>query len=358
MSTIQNRNHHHRFSFFIASCSLLATSALAGSVRAEEPAAPPPLPPLGAAAAEAAAPSPAATAVSTATPGTPATPAPPPPPYSLPWQLRPVAAANVLRSDTAIAFYDNGAGASGSTVASMFLASYKVTPTLAPLVRIGVSQNNAPAMGADGTSFVNPIVGATYAKRIDSIRWAAFLGATIPIGGGGGNTPDPGAATANAAGIRARSAMDNAMFAVNYFTAIAGGGIAYVDHKLTVQLEATLLQLFRVRGDTAPSSTDSTRTNSTVGLHAGYFIVPALSIGGELRYQRWLSTPTQGTPGMLTNIAGPNMDTLTMAIGPRAHFQVGKGLWLRPGIAYARGLDMPLTTSSYNMVQVDVPFVF
>ena len=144
MSTTKNQNHHHRFSFFIASCGLLATSIFAGAARAEEPPAPPPA--VTGAAAEAAAPAPAATAVTTATPGTPATPAPPPPPYSLPWQLRPVAAANVLRSDTAIALYDNGAGASGSTVASMFLASYKVTPSLAPLVRIGVSQNDAPAM--------------------------------------------------------------------------------------------------------------------------------------------------------------------------------------------------------------------
>ena len=354
MSTTKNQNHHHRFSFFIASCGLLATSAFAGSVRAEEPAAPPPPPALGAPAAEAAAPSPAATAVTTATPGTPATPAPPPPPYSIPWQLRPVAAANALRSDTAIAFYDNGMGASGSTVASMFLASYKVTPSLAPMVRLGVSQNDGPAMVPDGTSFVNPIVGATFAKRIDSIRWAAFLGATIPIGSGGGNSPDPGAAAANAAGIRARSAMDNAMFAVNYFTAIAGGGD-----------RLRRPQAHRAAGGDAvaavprprrhrPVQPDSTRTNSTVGLHAGYFILPVLSVGGELRYQRWLSSPTRGGP----NFSGANMDTLTMAIGPRAHFQVGKGLWLRPGLAYARGLDMPLTTSSYNMIQVDVPFVF
>ena len=52
------------------------------------------------------------------------------------------------------------------------------------------------------------------------------------------------------------------------------------------------------------------------------------------------------------------MDTLTVAIGPRAHFQVGKGMFLRPGLAYARGLDKPLTDASYNMVQVDVPFYF
>jgi hypothetical protein len=62
--------------------------------------------------------------------------------------------------------------------------------------------------------------------------------------------------------------------------------------------------------------------------------------------------------GVTSNIASAAMDTVTMAIGPRVHFQVSKGLWLRPGIAYARGLDTPLTTSSYNMVQVDVPFYF
>jgi len=226
------------------------------------------------------------------------------------------------------------------------------------MLRFGFSQNDAPAAGIDGGSFVNPIVGATFAKKVDSIRWAAFLGATVPIGQGAGNTPDAGAAAANAAGIRARSAMDNAMFAVNYFTAIAGGGIAYVDHKLTVQLEATLLQLFRVRGDAAASATDSARTNSTVGLHAGYFIIPMLSLGGELRYQRWLSTPTQLTMGNKVDIADFAKDTVTVAIGPRAHFAVGKGMWLRPGISYARGLDRPLTDASYNVVQVDVPLIF
>ena len=335
------------------------TIALATPARAADELPPPaPVPAATDSTAAAAQATPAATAVTTATPGTPTAATPPPPPYSLPWQLRPVAAVNVIRSDTAVAFYDNGMGASGSTVATMLLASYKVTPSLAPLVRLGVSQNDAPAAGVDGTSFVNPIVGLTFAKKVDSIRWAAFGGATIPIGGGGGNMPDAGAALANAAGIRARSAMDNAMFAVNYFTAIAGGGVAYVDHKLTVQVEATLLQLFRVRGEMAPAATDSTRTNSTVGLHAGYFILPMLSLGGELRYQRWLTHPTQLTMGMVTDIPSNAMDTVTMAIGPRAHFQVSKGLWLRPGIAYARGLDTPLTTASYNVVQVDIPFYF
>ena len=333
---------------------VLAITAFTSTARAEEPPAAPPVP----AAPESAAAVPAETAVASATVAPVAAPAPPPPPYSLPWQLRPVAAANVVRSDTAFAFYDNGAGAKGSTVATILLASYKVTPSLAPLVRLGFVQNDAPAMGADGTSFVNPIVGATYARKIDALRWAAFLGATIPIGGGGGNTPDAGAANADTSGVRARSAMDNAMFAVNYFTAIVGGDIAYVDHRLTIQAEATLFQLFRVRGDTAPSSTDSTRTNSTVGLHAGVFIIPMLSLGGELRYQRWLSSNTQLAMGNRVAIPDFAKDTVTVAIGPRAHFAIGKSLWLRPGISYARGLDRPLTDASYNVIQVDVPLYF
>jgi hypothetical protein len=353
---------HHRFPLIAATCGTVVAIALAGVARGEEPAPAPaaepaPAPTVTPAVAEAAAPAPAATAVAPAAPSV-AAPAPPPPPYSLPWQLRPVAAVNVLRSDTAVAFYDNGMGASGSTVATMFLASYKVTPSLAPMVRLGFSQNDAPATGADGKSFINPIVGATFAKKVDAIRWAAFLGATIPVGMGAGDMPDPGANLANSAGIRARSAMDNAMFAVNYLTVIAGGDIAYVDHKLTVQLEATLLQLMRVRGENAASATDSARTNSTVGLHAGYFLVPMLSIGGEFRYQRWLSTPTQITNMMKVDIADFAKETVTVAIGPRFHFQVSKGLWLRPGIAYARGLDRPLTDASYNVVQVDVPFYF
>jgi len=341
---------------------IVTVAAFARTARAEEPAAPPPEPaPVPApvlAAPEAAAPAPAATATASANITPAVAPAPPPPPYSLPWQLRPVAAANVLRSDTAVAFYDNGMGATGSTVATMLLGSYKVTPSLAPMVRLGFVQNDAPAAGMDGTSFVNPVVGATYAKRVAALRWAAFLGATVPIGQGAGDMPAAGAATANSAGIRARSAMDNAMFAVNYFTAIAGGDIAYVDHKLTVQLEATLFQLMRVRGDNAASATDSSRTNSTVGLHAGFFIIPMLSLGGEVRYQRWLTTPTQLTMGNKVNIPDVAKDTLTVAIGPRAHIPIAKGVFLRPGISYARALDKPVSDASYNVLQVDLPLYF
>jgi hypothetical protein len=269
-----------------------------------------------------------------------------------------VTVGNVLRSDTSVAFYDNAMG-SGSTVATMLLGSYKVTPNFAPLVRLGFVQNGPPGTTPDGTSFVNPVVGATYSTKLaGSFRLAGFGGFTIPVGMGGGTAPDAAAAAANTGGIAARSGMDNAMFAVNYFTAILGGGFAYIDNKLTVQVEATVFQLFRAKGnDMTPISSDSTRTNSTMGLHAGYFLLPMLSLGGEIRYQRWLSTPTRVVMGVRSDLPGANLDTVSFAVGPRFHFKLGN-TWLRPGISYAQVLDTPLSDSHYKMVQVDVPFVF
>jgi hypothetical protein len=312
---------------------------------------------------------PEATAAATAAPVAPAAaPAPPPPPYSLPWQLRPAAPGTVLRSDTSMALYEDPATKNaGSAVATMLLGSYKVTPNLAPLVRLGFVQNTTPdpVMGGvkapEGTSFVNPIVGAIYGRKVGSFRLAGFGGVAIPIGQGGGDTPDAAAAGANNVGIRARSAMDNAMFAVNYFTAIAGVDAAYVDHKLTVQVEATVLQLFRTRGENAGAvSNDAARTNSTFGLHVGYFLLPVISLGGELRYQRWLSTPTTKNPMTMavTNFPSANLDTLSVGVGPRFHFKLGPTTWLRPGISYSRVLDKPVSDASYNVIQLDVPVIF
>jgi hypothetical protein len=299
-----------------------------------------------------------------------APPPPPPPPYSLPWQLRPAAAASVVRSDTAFAFYENPAsGEGGTTVASMLLGSYKVTPEFAPLVRLGVVNNSPPdgTMTAAGApldsafNFINPVVGGTYVFKLGAdFKLAAFLGLTIPIGGGGGDMPDPANAQANARGALARSAFDNAMFAVDYFTIFPGVDFAYVNHGLTVQVEATLFQLFEVRGDANPVN-DDTRTNFTAGIHVGYFFIPQLSAGAELRHQRWLSTPgtiKAGVAMRTEEMEDMLRDTTTFAIGLRVHLKLNDTMWLRPGIAYARGLDDPMSDQDYNIVQLDVPFQF
>jgi hypothetical protein len=272
--------------------------------------------------------------------------------YSLPWQLRPALVGNVVRSDTSIAFYKAGEVA-GSTVASMLLATYKITANFAPLVRLGYVRNDDPnpATGT-GAAFVNPIVGLMGGWKLPGdVRLSAFLGGTLPVGMGGGSSPVmDGTAGAVAKGIPARSAMDNAMFAVNYFTAIGGADAAWVAHDLTIQAEVTLLQLTRVRNE--PFAPEASRTNGTAGLHVGYFLFPMLSLGGEIRYQRWLSTPR------LVQMNPKARDNTTFAVGPRFHFKVGNTTWLRPGISFAAYIDEPMTTSKYSIVTVDLPVAF
>jgi hypothetical protein len=235
---------------------------------------------------------------------------------------------------------------------SSLLASYKVTQSLAPLVRIAIARND-PGMGESATSVSNPLVGATWGRPLGpAVKLAVFGGLALPLGTGGGNSPDAAMATANRSAMAARSAMDNALFAVNDLTPILGVDVAYVAGGFTVQAEATVLQLMRVRGDEAQP--DSAKTNFTSGVHAGYFPLPWLSVGGELRYQRYLSTPAfvEADP------TGASRDNLSAAIGLRGHVALGGGRWLRPGVAYSRGLDDPMSGRSYDVVQVDVPFVF
>jgi hypothetical protein len=291
-------------------------------------------------------------------------PKPKPPPYSLPFQLRAAIPGSVIRSDTAFGFYENPAnGASGSAVVSTLLASYKVTDELAPLLRLGVVSNSPPAAPAppqpqSGFGFLNPVLGALYGLKLSDVRLAFFLGVALPLGNGGGDDPDPGQFLArNAPGILTRSAMDNAMFAVNDLVVFPGIDVAYVAHGFTAQVEATVLQLTRVRGKNAPApftAADSSRTNFTGGIHAGYFFIPMLSVGVELRHQRWLSTPV----AVKNDTTDTLRDTTTVAFGPRLHFKLGEKTWLRPAIALALPLDDPMKKAGFKVVQLDVPFAF
>ncbi len=282
-------------------------------------------------------------------------PAPAPAPYSLPFQLRPALPGNAVRLDTSLAFYeDPKTHDAGTTTTPFLLFSYKVTDSFAPLIRIGAVQNSPPA--GDGSSafgLLNPAVGGTYGfKPIPSLRIGLFLGVTIPVGLGGGDHPNAASALARSVGLYARSAMDNAMFAVNDLTIFPGVDVAYVAGGFTAQAEATLLQLTRVRG--ADSQPDAHRTNFTAGVHVGYFIIPMLSLGAELRHQRWLSTPK----AVAADKTGTLRDNTTVAFGPRMHFEVAPGKWLHPGISLTLPLDDPMKKNSYKIVQLDIPFSF
>lgn len=314
---------------------LLASSLVAASILAAEsagaqpyPPLPPPPPPMLRVAAQ--------------------PPPPPPAPYSIPWQLRPVLAVSVIRSDTTIASYEDPTTKKGAfTVASMLLASYKVTPDFAPFVRIGVAGTK------DAAGLTNLAFGGTYSIKLPGhTRLAIFLGFAVPTGEGGGNQFNPTTAGAVKTGVLARSAMDNAMFAVNDFVMFPGLDFAFIYRGLTIQAEATVLALIRVRGEEVQK--DARKANLTTGLHVGYFFAPWLSAGAELRYQRWLSTPA----AVAADTSGVTRDNLSVAFGPRFHAQLGKTVWMRPGIAYARGLDKPMAGSNYNIVQIDVPLLF
>ncbi len=344
-----------------------APAAPADAPAATEPAAPPAPAPAEAAPAPA---TPEAPVAMDAPPPEPAAAKPKPPPYSLPWQLRPVVAGSVVRSDTAFAFYKNPVSKnSGSTIASMLLVSYKVMEGLAPLVRVGLVSNSPPdgmkvgmppADLEGSTGFLNPVVGATYALKFGpSWKLGLFLGLTVPVGSGGGDDAKIEAKQANAAGIPARSAMDNAMFAVNDFVIFPGVGFAYTNFGLTAQVEATLLQLTQVRGGEKAQPDDS-RTNFTTGAHLGYFIIPQLSIGGDLRYQRWLSTPkaVEADEALADDAQLGVRDTTTFAVGPRFHIKLSDSVWFRPGVAFAMPLDKPMSKSKYKIVQLDLPLAF
>lgn len=292
-----------------------------------------------------------------------AQPPPPKPPYSIPFQLRPAAAVTVMRADTSFGMYDDPAApsADGTAIVSTLLGSYKLTDNLVPLVRVGMVSNSPPGSAEGAVGFLNPVVGASYILPLTpELRFAGFFGMSLPLGSGGGDTPNPAKATANAAGIRARSAMDNALFAVNDVALMPGVDLAYVAHGFTLQAEATLVQLFRARGEGARNAAgaqinpDSSRTNFTAGLHAGYFVYPELSFAAELRHQRWLSTPR----AIANDATGTLRDTTTVAFGPRVHFKVGDKSWIRPALALALGLDDPQQRWESKSVQLDIPVIF
>lgn len=281
----------------------------------------------------------------------PAAPAAPIP-YSLPWQLRPAAVTTGIRSDSSLGFWEDTAGLSGTTLVSGLIGTRRLSSTVSLLGRVLYTKNNPPKKAAEqeASAVANPLVGATFLRTRPGGRRAGFFAAaTLPIGTGGGDSPKPGQGAALSRGIAARSAMDNALFAVNYFTMIGGITVARVTPSFTVQAEATLLQLFRVRG---PESQDEARTNFTAGAHLGRSFQPWISAGLELRYQRWLSdaAPARNDPSA--------RETVTFAFGPRFHFKLGGSKWIRPGLSLSFPLDDPLSRQSYRMVQVDVPVTF
>ncbi|MFZ5893314.1 MAG: hypothetical protein ACOY0T_19800 [Myxococcota bacterium] len=284
--------------------------------------------------------------------------------YSLPWQLRPATIGSEARLDSVVAAFNDANGNLDVAITSGLSVRYQLTDEITPIMRLGFVRNNAPGAALDGSSFANPLVGASYGRSSGPFRWALFGATTIPIGTGGGNDPNVKAARTNLAATTARPA-DDAMFAVNYLTEMVGGDFAYVSAGFSAQAEATLQALVRVRGGESSSAFDAFRTNAAVGLHLGYFIGSHFSIGSDLRYGRWLSRPTtlNVVTGAKVPLSDRNMDVFTLALGLRLHFRFGKQTTIHPGVSVMRGFDgrafaAPLVTQETTAVQLDVPVAF
>lgn len=305
----------------------------------------------------------AATPAAQAETNTPAPkPAAKPAPYNIPFELRGLPVAHVFRIDSTYGVFDSAVGAEPTTV-SILNYSYPILPELAVIGRLGLVNGSGPASTLAGGGWSNPAIVAQYSPKISQdFRFSAVLGFTLPVGLGGGNDPDLARKNARNSALLTRSAMHNALFAVNDFAVVPGVGFGWVKHGLTLQVEATAIILARVRGEL--DQVDSSKVNLTAGLHAGYFVAPWMSVGGELRMQRWAKAPKAVNDSPKKDDL---MMTVTAAIGPRFHFKVGEKTWIRPALTYGFRLDDSATNAagavlpsdaSYDVLQLDVPFIF
>lgn len=273
-----------------------------------------------------------------------------PAPYALPFALRATSAASAVRAETA---YGLDSGVSG-TLVQYLGASYAPVEPLAVYAR-GGWVDFFPDGRSASSAFTNVAIGALLAGEIaPEIRYSVTLGSGLPVGQGGGSAPDPGEAAAIAAGNLARSRFEGAtMFSPDDVAPFAGVDVAWVAGGLTVQAEVTLFELFRVRG--APVDLDATKTNLSMGASAGYFLVPQLSIGVEVRDQSYLTTPAAVQAGKLSR------SWVTAGGGVRAHVQLAEHVWLRPGLAFFQPLNDPspaVSAGDYHIVQLDLPLTF
>lgn len=283
-----------------------------------------------------------------------------PAPYDLPYALRSTSASTSVRAETA---YGLDAGRS-STIVQYLTASYAPIEHLSLFAR-GGWVDFLPNAGSASSAMTNVALGALWAGDLSpGLRYSAAIGSGLPLGQGGGDAPDPGEAAAIAAGNLARSRYEGStMFSPNDLALFVGGDLAWVNGGWTVQAEATLFQLFRVRGgDTDPATgkpwdPDGSKTSLDLAAHAGYFVIPQLSVGIEVRDQTFLSTPAAVQSGAL------GRTWLTVGGGVRAHVRLAGHAWLRPGLAFFQPLNDALLrpdrpASSYHIVQLDLPVSF
>ncbi len=266
--------------------------------------------------------------------------------YSLPWNLRPAIAPNLVRMDVAVAF--QSAATSTATLLTGGGRPFAALPDLGLYGRLGVV-THAPDQADGRQALVNPLLFALWTPQLaPGWRLPVFLGVTVPVGAGSDSSPAQRATFAS--GVYTRQAMDNALFAADYLTVMGGAGVMWMGHGLTAQAEFTVLQLTRVWGETV--NADASRTNFTTGAHVGYQLVPWLTVSVEAHYQRWLSDPAAVVAA--APAGNPlRRDQFTVGGGLRGNFAVGSAL-LRPGVAFFAPTGGFMNATDYRIVQFDL----
>ncbi len=265
--------------------------------------------------------------------------------YALPMLMRPAAAPTLIRVDMAVVHQESASG-----LFPVITGAYRFRPDTSLFGRVAIAQNE-PDKGASGTALSNPLLAAQYVPTLaPGLKMALFGGVTLPVGAGGGNSPDRASRAAVGAGIYGRQAMDNALFAVNYMTPTVGVGVALVKNGVTLQGDLTVLQLMRVRGD--EEDKDSSRTNFTAGALIGYRVAAPITLGAEAHYQRWLSTPAAVEKN--GNLRQPG----TVGGFVRLNLPADNGMLFRPAVGYFVGVDSPMSDTKYRIIQLDLPMLF
>ena len=271
-------------------------------------------------------------------------------PFAAPFSLRAPAASNGVRAETAFGLDSRVS----STIVQYLSASYSPIDRLSFFLR-GGWVDYVPETGSSARAFTNVALGAQWVQTLTpEWRVAGALGTGLPVGQGGGDSPNAGEAVAIAAGNLARSRLEGStMFSPNDLAPFLGGDLAWVSHGFTAQAEATVFELLRVQG--AKADPDATKTSLVAGVHGAYFVVPQLSFGVELRDQTFLTTPAAVSAGKASR------SWVSVGAGVRAHLKLGPSTWFRPGLGYFQPLDDPsptISASRYHIFQLDLPLTF
>jgi hypothetical protein len=270
--------------------------------------------------------------------------------YTRPFQLRGVIPGNGVKVDSTVAPYRLD-GVGGWVTVVLVSGQVRLVESLALQARWGFDDNRVSGGGGSRFGILSPTLGLLYGVPIgQGFRFAASTVVGFPVATGGGNAPHPNDIALQRQGMLARSAFDNTSFAINDVGFPTGLSLAYIACRLTAQADASVIPTVRIKGARAQS--DTSKVNSTYGFFLAYRFVPAISVGAEVRYQRYLSTPSAVEQDPSAR------DNLTVGGGFRLNLPLSEGVRVRPGLCYSRGLRGPVEQQSFQMVQLDLPISF